>query len=154
VSAMQVDDLEESADRKVLTFRVGDEEYGVGVLEVEEVRRLVPVTSVPGTPSYVRGMANLRGMVVPVVDLRARFGREPAPDGRHTILIVVRRGARLVGIVADAFSDVFEPEETGLKERGASVDAAIRALVRRDTRLIALLDVGRVMGLDDEEVPS
>jgi purine-binding chemotaxis protein CheW len=103
---------EETGRRQYLTFILANEEYAVDVLSVKEIIEFGDVTRVPGTPSYVRGVINLRGSVVPVVDLAIRLGREPSPLSRRSCIVIVEigKGAEQVvtGVVADAVNQVIE----------------------------------------------
>src|SRR5690348_15138672 len=85
-----------------LTFKLHQEEYGVEILKVQEIKGFTQVTPVPNTPAYVRGVINLRGTVVPVLDLRARFRMESADYNQFTVIIVVNLHDRIVGLVVDA----------------------------------------------------
>jgi len=95
---------------KYLTFSLADEEYGIGILKVKEIIGMMPITSVPRTPQFVKGVINLRGKVIPIVDLRAKFGMESIPYTERTCIIVVEIDSKdatvLIGIVVDSVSEV------------------------------------------------
>lgn len=95
---------------KYLTFMLADEEYGIGILKVKEIIGMMPVTSVPQTPDFVKGVINLRGKVIPVIDLRLRFGMDPSDYTERTCIIVVEiqgeAGNILIGSVVDTVSEV------------------------------------------------
>lgn len=95
---------------KYLTFTLADEEYGIGILKVKEIIGMMPVTSVPRTPDYVKGVINLRGKVIPVVDLRLKFDMESIPYSERTCIIVVEINSNditvQIGIVVDTVSEV------------------------------------------------
>lgn len=95
---------------KYLTFTLDSEEYGIGILKIKEIIGMMPVTAVPQTPEYVKGVINLRGKVIPVVDLRLRFGMEPMEYNERTCIIVVeiegQSGNILIGTVVDSVSEV------------------------------------------------
>ncbi len=93
---------------KYLTFYLGSEEYGIEILRVREINGLMPITTVPRAPIYVKGVVNLRGKVIPVVDLRTRFGMTTVPDTEETCIIVVQSGEELVGVVVDKVSEVLD----------------------------------------------
>jgi purine-binding chemotaxis protein CheW len=97
---------------KYLTFRLAAEEYGLQILKVREIIGLMPITRMPEAPSYVRGIINLRGRVIPVLELRARFGMEPVADNEETCIIVVDMSSgdrsTLMGILVDAVSEVLD----------------------------------------------
>jgi purine-binding chemotaxis protein CheW len=132
-----------------LTFLVGDEEYGVSVLRAKEIIEYGDVTTVPSAPPCVRGVINLRGSVVPVVDLAVKFGRDPSPVTRRSCIVVVEvRGAgtqSVMGIVADRVSQVADLPPESI-EPPPAFGAGIRTewllgLGRADRRFLLLLDV-------------
>ena len=100
---------------KYLTFSLAQEEYGIGILKVKEIIGMMPVTSVPRTPEFVKGVINLRGKVIPVMDLRLKFMMEPIAYSDRTCIIVVEidseSGTVLIGIVVDAVSEVLNIKE-------------------------------------------
>lgn len=93
---------------KFLTFLLQDEEYGLEILKVREIMGLMEITTVPQTPDYVRGVINLRGQVIPVVDLRLKFGMDEGEDDKRTCIIVVDVGGVMMGIVVDTVSEVMD----------------------------------------------
>src|SRR5882672_12882329 len=94
------------ATREVLVFVLGKEEYGVDILKVQEIRGYEKVTPLPAAPAYLKGVVNLRGVIVPVIDLRVKFGMaNPAYDA-STVMVILRIAARVIGIVVDGVSDV------------------------------------------------
>jgi len=93
---------------KYLTFILGDEEYGLEILKVREIIGLMDITSVPQTPDYIKGVINLRGKVIPVIDLRLKFGMEPAEYTEETCIIVVDMGQAMIGILVDTVSEVLD----------------------------------------------
>jgi purine-binding chemotaxis protein CheW len=136
-----------------LTFSVAGEEYGVSVLSVREILEYGVVTRVPRAPSHIRGVMNLRGRVVPLVDLAVRFGLPPAPPTSRTCVVVVEvelQGERTVmGLVADAVSQVIQLGAGDIEAPppfGATVDAAfLSGMGRAGKRFVLLLDVARVL---------
>jgi purine-binding chemotaxis protein CheW len=133
-----------------LTFRLADEEYGLDILRVQEIKGHSRITPLPNTPPEVKGVMNLRGTVVPIVDLRTRFGlRETAYD-RFTVIIVVTVGTKVVGLVVDAVSDVMNigPKEVApIPDLGAGVDTSfMTGLARTGDRLVTLLNIDRLVG--------
>ena len=138
-----------------LTFTLAGEEYGIDILAVREIRAWSKVTRIPQTPDYVLGVLNLRGAIVPVVDLRLRFGLAREGYDGSTVTVVVAVGERLYGIVADAVADVFDAPEDKIKpvpELGAVVDTRfLKGLVGDGERMIMLLDVERLMRPEEVE---
>ena len=140
-----------------LTFRLGDEEYGVEILKVQEIKGYSAITPVPSTPAYVKGVMNLRGTIVPVVDLRAKFGMAEAQYTQFTVIIVVMVGAKVMGLIVDAVSDVLDIPREGIQatpDFGAEVDARyISGMAKAGEKLVVLLDIDRVLGaMDSVEV--
>ena len=89
-----------------LTFALGAEEYGVEILKIQEIKGYVPVTTLPNAPAYIKGVLNLRGVIVPIVDLRKKFNLPEAEDTRFTVIVVVQVQGKTLGFVVDAVSDV------------------------------------------------
>ena len=133
-----------------LTFRLGEEEYGVEILKVQEIRGYTAITPVPNTPAYLKGVMNLRGTIVPVVDLRAKFGMEAAEYTAFTVIIVLTVGTKVVGLIVDAVSDVLNIPKTDIQatpDFGAQVDARfISGMAKAGDKLVVLLDIDRVLG--------
>lgn len=130
-----------------LTFLLGEQEYGVDILRVQEIKGWDQVTRVPSTPAHVKGVINLRGSIVPVIDLRLRLGLDEIPYGATTVIVIVRietpRGQRTTGLVVDAVADVFTIARADLQDApdfGAEADVKYieGVAVRGDTMLIAL----------------
>lgn len=136
-----------------LTFVCAGEEYGVPILCVQEIKGWEGVTRVPYTPLYLLGVMNLRGVIVPVIDLRLRFGLAPRQAGGATVVIVVRvhdvRGEKTAGIVVDAVSEVYSVAPDNIKptpDLGSVVDAAcVRGLTGVDSKMVMLLDIDRLV---------
>ena len=102
--------IEEEVAGKYLTFSLENKEYGIGILKVKEIIGMLPITAIPRTPDHVKGVINLRGKVIPIVDLRIKFGMPPQEYDERTCIIVVeinsKTGILLIGIVVDAVSEV------------------------------------------------
>ena len=136
-----------------LTFVCAGEEYGVDILRVQEIKGWDGITRVPYTPPYLLGVMNLRGVIVPVIDLRARFGLASKPFDSSTVVIVVRVhvavGEKTVGIVVDAMSEVYNVTADAVKptpDLGAGADAAcVSGLTSVDDKMVMLLDLNRLV---------
>lgn len=132
-----------------LTFALGPEQYGLQILRVQEIRRYPPITPIPNAPAHVRGVMNLRGTVVPVVDLRTRFGLPDADVTPTTVVIIVAVGGKVVGLVVDAVSDVLDLAGDSIEpppDLGSAIDTSIMTGVARSgDRLTLLLDVDRLV---------
>ncbi len=133
-----------------LTFLLAAEQYGIEILKVQEIKGYTAPTPVPGAPPHVRGVMNLRGTVVPVVDLRARFGMAATAPNPFTVVIVVTVGKRVFGLVVDGVSDVLDigaGEVEPVPELGRGVDVSyLKGMAKAGERLIALLDIDQVLG--------
>jgi purine-binding chemotaxis protein CheW len=143
-----------SPGTQFLTFYCADEEYGVDILRVREIKGWPGVTSIPEAPSHVLGIMNLRGDIVPVIDLRTRFGLDRRTPDASTVLIIVSaatgKGQGTVGICVDAVSDVHGFAVSDIKETPdvGNGDAAgyLSGVVSRDSKILMLLDIDRVIG--------
>jgi purine-binding chemotaxis protein CheW len=139
---------------QILTFELGNETYGVEILRVREIRGWTAVTKIPHAPPHVLGVLNLRGSIVPVVDLRMRFALERAEYTKVTVIIVLSvhssAGRREVGVVVDGVSDVADFSAEDVKpapDLGAKVATDyIRGLVTCGERMVVLLDIDRLIG--------
>lgn len=145
-----------SADDPILqwvTFRLDDETYGVNVMQVQEVLRYTEIAPVPGAPSYVLGIINLRGNVVTVIDTRQRFGLAPAEVGDNTRVIVIEVDNQVVGILVDSVSEVvyLRQSEIEIAPNVGNTEAAkfIQGVCNKDGELLILVELERMMS--DEE---
>jgi len=149
---LSFDDLK-TKEGKYLTFSLAGEEYGIGILKVKEIIGLLPVTSVPQAPHFVKGVINLRGKVIPVTDLRLRFGLEEAAYTERTCIIVVEvqssKGQVQTGIVVDSVSEVLniraeEIEETPSFGTALETDY-ILGMAKMEGGVKILLDINRIL---------
>lgn len=138
-----------------LTFILAGEEYGIDILSVREIRAWSKLTRIPQTPAYVLGVLNLRGAIVPVIDLRLRFGLPREGYDSNTVTVVAAVGDRLFGVVADSVADVFNAYEDRIKpvpDLGAVVDTRfLKGLAGDGERMIMLLDLERLMRPEEAE---
>ncbi len=138
-----------ATQEQVLCFRLGAEEYGVDVLRVQEIKGWDAVTRVPYSPAFVLGVINLRGSIVPVIDLRVRFELPDAPFDSTTVIVVVRvpgaRGERTVGVVVDSVTEVRDFDAAAIRPApemlGGAGTAHIRGIASPDERLVMILDI-------------
>ncbi len=141
------------SSEQYLTFMLDGEEYGVDILRVQEIKGWDKVTRIPRTPDYVLGVINLRGSVVPILDLRRRFGLETIAFGPTTVVIVVRvaggHDGRTVGMVVDAVSDVYHVNLADCKpppDVCGSVDTVfVKGLATVENKMLILLDIDRLI---------
>jgi len=136
-----------------LTFQLAGEEYGVDILCVQEIKGWERATRIPHVPDYVLGVINLRGAIVPIIELRRRFGLAPTEFGPTTVVIVVKvssaRGVRTVGMVVDAVCEVYNVSAENLRaapELGSSVETAfVKGLATIEKKMLILLDIDRLI---------
>jgi len=153
VLAAKIEEAEASDSLQYLTFVCAGEEYGVEILCVQEIKGWEGVTRVPYTPAYLLGVMNLRGVIVPVIDLRARFGLTARAAGSVPVVIVVRvnteGGEKTAGIVVDAVSEVYAVAPDDIKptpDLGASRSlACVRGLTSVDNKMVMLLDIDELV---------
>lgn len=139
--------------REYLTFRLGEEEYGIDILKVQEIRGYEQPTRIANAPPFIKGVVNLRGVIVPIVDLRLKFNLGSAEYNNFTVVIILNLGARVVGVVVDSVSDVMElsPEQIrAAPEVATVVDASfIMGLGTLADRMLILIEIERLMGAAD-----
>jgi len=131
-----------------LTFTIGTEEYGVDILEVREIKGWSYATRLPNAPPYVRGVINLRGIMVPVFDLRARFRQGQTEVTRLHVVVIVAIGHRTIGLLVDTVSDILTVEAETIQpvpELERTIDTAyLSGLVAKEGRMVALLTLDRL----------
>jgi purine-binding chemotaxis protein CheW len=140
-----------------LTFRLGGEEYGIDILKVQEIRGYEAVTRIANAPAFIKGVVNLRGVIVPIVDLRVKFELGEARYDAFTVVIILNVAARVVGAVVDSVSDVLELDGKQIKpapEFNSMLDSGyITGLGTVDSgegeRLLILVDIERLMSSPD-----
>lgn len=136
-----------------LTFTLGQEEYGVEILKVQEIRGYDTVTSIAHAPEFIKGVINLRGLIVPIVDMRIKFALGKVEYNEFTVVIILNIANRVVGIVVDSVSDVITLTSGQIRpapQLGAAVDTAyILGLGSLDERMIILVDIERLMTQPD-----
>jgi purine-binding chemotaxis protein CheW len=140
-----------------LTFRLGGEEYGIDILRVQEIRSYEPPTRIANSPTFLKGVVNLRGVIVPILDLRIKLGCESAEYNGFTVVIVLNVHDRVVGVVVDSVSDVIELQGDQVKEApqlNSNVDAGfitgIGTVKSGDAeRMLILVDIQSLMGSAD-----
>ena len=137
------------AAREFLTFTLGAEEYGVDILKVQEIRGYDTVTRIPDTPAFIKGVINLRGTIVPVVDMRLKFKLAQADYNEFTVMIILNIAGRVVGMVVDSVSDVMQlgPEQIcPAPEFGGAVSTRfVTGIGTLDQRMLILVDIEKLM---------
>jgi len=143
---------------KFLSFFLGDEEYAIEILKVQEIIGLMPITPVPKMPSYIRGVLNLRGKIVPVMNLRLRFGLEMIEDTDETCVIVVQDGKYLMGVLVDKVSEVADIMDNQIEEApsfgGAAKSDYLAGIGKINESVKMIVDVHKVVFEVAEEVDA
>ena len=131
--------------QEFLVFTLGDEQYGIDILKVQEIRAYENITAIASTPDFIKGVTNLRGIIVPIVDLRIKFALESAEYIDQTVMIIVDVGSQIIGLVVDAVSDVMTFTNEQIKPAptfGTSLSSDyIQGLGSREDQMTVLMDV-------------
>ncbi len=143
-----------------LTFIMDEEEYGVDILRVQEIKGWDKVTPIPNMPDYIRGVINLRGTIVPIIDLRKRFSLESIPYGPTTVVIVLRvvgeNKERTMGIVVDAVSEVYNVSEEDMKPTpdfgGVVATDYVKGLATVEDKMVILLNIDNMLNSEEMNV--
>lgn len=134
---------------QLVTFKLGEEEFGVDILKVQEIIRMMPITKVPNAPEFVEGVINLRGKVIPVIDMRKRFGMAASEHDSQTRIKVMDMQGQVVGFVVDAVSEVLRIPESTVEEPPAVVAGVgseyMRGVGKLEDRLLILLDLDKLL---------
>ncbi|HRF47450.1 MAG TPA: chemotaxis protein CheW [Anaerolineales bacterium] len=136
-------------EKQIVVFDLNHEHYGVEISSVEGIIKLPEITSVPGAPKYVEGVTNLRGKVLPIVDLRRRFGLPARSDTAETRIVVVQMGRHIVGMIVDAVSEVLYLDDSLVEPpstlTATTESAMVNGIARLEGRLIILLDLDQIL---------
>ncbi len=142
-----------SHEGKFLTFVLGNEEYGVEILKVREIMGIMEITPVPQTPDYMKGVINLRGKVIPIIDLRLKFSMDEVEHTKETCIIVAEVGATQVGVIVDSVSEVMDIKGEDIEEApnfGQEIDTNfIMGLGKTKKKIVILLDIERVLTTEE-----
>jgi len=151
---------EQDHEQQYLTFIMAGEEYGVDILAVQEIRGWEDSTLIPNAPPYIKGVINLRGTIVPIMDLRSRFGLESVEYSPVTVVIILKvntdNGERVMGIVVDAVSDVYAISEEETRRTPELTEDAnsvfIKGLVNVNDKMIILLNVESLLRFEQQKI--
>lgn len=145
-------DFSASSQTEYLSFRIEDNEYSVEIMSVREIRGWTRTTSLPHAPPFVRGVINLRGTVLPVVDLAVRLGLDASEPEERNVIIVVDVGSRVMGLRVDAVSDIlaFSDDQLQPPPEMTSKSRFVRALTILDERMVRVLDLEAVLPTNEE----
>ncbi len=149
----RVQDAGESAGSEYLAFTLGREEYGIDILRVQEIRGYEPVTRIANAPDFIKGVVNLRGTIVPIVDMRIKFSLGTPTYDQFTVVIILNIGGRVYGMVVDSVSDVMTLKPEQIKpapEIGTAFDTDyLIGLGTLGERMLILVDIDKLMSSDD-----
>lgn len=141
------------ASNEFLTFRLGKEEYGMDILKVQEIRGYDSITRIANAPEFIKGVVNLRGIIVPIIDMRIKFMLGNAEYDQFTVVIILNVSGRIMGIVVDGVSDVINLSLDQMRptpEFGSVIDTKyIMGLGTVDERMLILIDIEKLMGSSD-----
>lgn len=139
---------------QIVSFRLAKEEYGVNIMHVQEVILIGPITEMAQVPNYVRGLINLRGHVIPIIDLRVRFSLEDAAMTESSRIIILNLDKRTIGIVVDAVNEVLRVSSDQVEPTPRGITGVehqhVMGLVRFEEKLIILLNIERLIGTTDD----
>ncbi|WP_340616593.1 chemotaxis protein CheW [Xenorhabdus entomophaga] len=143
----------ETAGKEYLVFTLGDEEYGIEILKVQEIRGYDHVTRIANTPTFIKGITNLRGVIVPIIDLRIKFSQEDVTYNDNTVVIVLNLLNRVVGIVVDGVSDVLSLKEDQIcpaPEFAVTLSTEyLTGLGSLDERMLILVDIEKLLSSEE-----
>ena len=143
-----MEQVQSSQELQLVIFRLGNEEYGLPITKVQEINRLVPITKLPQTPSFMEGVINLRGRIIPVIDLRKRFGLAVLAQGDESRIIIVEVSGQTVGIIVDAVSEVVRMPVSSVEPPPPVfvLDVKyIQGVGKMEDRLLILLDIDNIL---------
>jgi purine-binding chemotaxis protein CheW len=144
--------------QQFLTFLLDDKEYGLEIFKIREIRGYAPITPIPNVPSHVRGVMNLRGTVLPVIDLRMKFDLPAVEYNKFTVIVIATVGEKTVGLLVDAVSDVLMVSEDAMREApdfGASVDTRfINGVFESRERLAVALNLEELLSESELATPQ
>ncbi|MBI5813977.1 MAG: purine-binding chemotaxis protein CheW [Nitrospinae bacterium] len=142
---------------KYLTFVLGEEEYGLDITKVKEIMGVMDITHIPKTPPFIKGVINLRGKVIPVIDLRLKFGMEEAEYTRETVFIVVEVAGVQMGIIVDTVREVLDIHGTDIEappQFGSRLNTDfILGMGKVQGKVKILLDIDKVLSTEEESIP-
>lgn len=141
-------------EQQLVVFELAGEFYGINIAVVESIIKVQAITQLPQTPAYIKGVTNLRGTVLPVIDLRTRFGLQAQADTKQSRIIIVTMGNIKVGIMVDGVSEVLRVSEESIEPLPPMVNSVnsdfLKGIARLEDRLIILLEVEKVLDLQEQ----
>lgn len=150
------DELEQQTD-KFLMFKLGEEEYGIDITRITAIEELPQITAIPDMPNFVKGVINLRGKVIPAVDLRLRFGIEEKEYDDRTCIIIVSVNSNTIGLIVDIVSEVHEIAKTAIGpppsfRNSSKSEQYIAGLAKKGKKVKIILDVHKIISSEDKDI--
>jgi purine-binding chemotaxis protein CheW len=146
---------EDAGHTEIVSFAIGDEQYGVDIMTVREIKGWSEITHLPRQPDYVRGVLNLRGVMVPIIDLRSRFGQGLTEATALHVVIIVQTAGRQVGLLADRVLDIVAFEKSEVRAvpcvSGSIALSFLAGLITADGGMIALIDIDHLLDIGESE---
>jgi purine-binding chemotaxis protein CheW len=140
---------------QLVSFKIGNEEFGVDILKVQEINKMVPITKVPNSPPFVEGVINLRGKVIPIIDLRTRLGMVKIEQNKDTRIIVVDVESKIIGFIVDSVSEVLRVPASITEappEIVSGVDSEfIKSVGKLEDRLLILIDLNKILSVNEKK---
>jgi len=141
---------------QLVSFKIGEEEFGIDILKVQEINKMTQITKVPNAPYFVEGVINLRGRVIPIIDLRTRLGIDRKEYDKNTRIIVVEISEKTIGFIVDAVSEVLRIQKNITEqppELVTGIDSRyITAVAKLEDRLLILLDLDKLLTLEQQNL--
>jgi purine-binding chemotaxis protein CheW len=138
---------------QLVSFNIGDEEFGVDILRVQEINRMVEITRVPNSPEYVEGVINLRGKVIPIIQMRKRMNMDAKPLDKDTRIVVVEIDKKVIGFIVDGVNEVLRIDKTVTEAPPAMVSGIdsdfITSIAKLEDRLLILLDLEKILSTNE-----
>ncbi|WAA10736.1 chemotaxis protein CheW [Fervidibacillus albus] len=136
---------------KIVAFSINDKEYGVDVQNVVSIEKMMPITRVPNVPTYIKGVINLRGVIIPIIDLRSRFQIEEKPYDEHTRIIIMKVKDKRVGLIVDLANDVIQIDGEKLESQpeiiGVEKKQYIDGIMNIEDRLLIILNIEQIVNV-------
>lgn len=150
-----MDDMQTTQELQLVIFRLAKEEYGLPITKVQEINRLVPITKLPQTPSFMEGIINLRGRIIPIIDLRKRFQLAAGDHNDDSRIIIVEVRGQIVGIIVDAVNEVVRLQQSSVEPPPPAFildEQYIHGVGKMEDRLLILLNIDNILTSQEEIV--